>query len=397
MTAEAADLEVAKINRFRDPRFRAIGYQVIVILLIAAFVWYVGHNTAINLNKRGISSGFGFLSQPAGFGIGIVLLMDYSSQTSTHFDVLLIGIINTLAVSLAGIFLATLTGFLFGIMRLSSNWMISKIATVYIEVVRNIPLLVQLMFWYFAVLVVLPVVGDSYRLGESFFVNNRGVNFPAMIPTDGFWVLPVSLLVAIVLSIVIARWSRRRQNLTGQLFPVLWTSIGLIIILPIFAAFVMGHPFDMSYPEFGRFSIRGGWSFEPEFLALLFGLSIYTGAFIAEIVRSGINSVSHGQSEAAHSLGLRPGMTTRLVVLPQALRVIVPPLTSQYLNLIKNSSLATAIGYADVTALFAGTSLNQTGQAIEVIFITMLFYLSISLLISMFMNWYNTHIALVER
>lgn len=384
-------------SMLRDPRVRAIFYQILVIVLIVLFVAYVGHNTAINLEKRGIASGFNFLSQPSGFGIGIVLLMDYSSQTSTHLDVLIIGIINTLAVSLSGIFLATIIGFIFGVLRLSKNWVVNKIAAVYIEVIRNIPLLVQLMFWYFAVLSVLPLVGDSIRFGESFFINNRGVNFPAIIPSNGFWVIPVTLLVAIVLSFLIGKWAHRRQDLTGQPFPVFLTSLALIIILPVIATLVMGSPFTMSYPEFGRFSITGGWSLEPEFLALLLGLSIYTGAFIAEIVRSGINSVSHGQTEAAHSLGVRPGMTMRLVILPQALRVIVPPLTSQYLNLTKNSSLATAIGYADITAIFAGTSLNQTGQAIEVIFITMLFYLVISLLISMFMNWYNKRIALVER
>ncbi|MZR30917.1 amino acid ABC transporter permease [Sneathiella litorea] len=382
---------------FRDPRYRAIFYQILVIALFVSFVWYVGHNTAINLEKRGIASGFNFLSQPAGFGIGIVLLMDYSSQTSTHLDVLIIGIINTLAVSISGIFLATIIGFIFGVLRLSKNWVVNKIAAVYIEVIRNIPLLVQLMFWYFAVLSVLPLTKDSIQIGENFLINNRGVSFPAIIPSNGFWLITVAFLVAIVASIFIRKWAHKRQDLTGQVFPVLWASIGLIIALPVIASLIMGNPFTVNYPEFGRFSITGGWSLEPEFLALLLGLSIYTGAFIAEIVRSGINAVSHGQTEAAHSLGLRPGITTRLVILPQALRVIVPPLTSQYLNLTKNSSLATAIGYADITALFAGTSLNQTGQAIECIMITMIFYLSISLLISMFMNWYNKRIALVER
>jgi general L-amino acid transport system permease protein len=397
MTAEAGDLEVAKINKFRDPRYRAVFYQIVVIVLFVLFAWYVGHNTAVNLEKRGIASGFGFLSQPAGFGIGIVLLMDYDSQTSTHFDVLLIGIINTLAVSISGIILATIIGFIFGVLRLSKNWIVNKIAAVYIEVIRNIPLLVQLMFWYFAVLSVLPLVRDSIKIGDNFLINNRGVSFPAIIPSNGFWLITVALLVAIVLCIVVSKWAHKRQDLTGQTFPVFWTSVGLIVFLPVIASLIMGNPFTINYPEFGRFSITGGWSLEPEFLALLLGLAIYTGAFIAEIVRSGINAVSHGQTEAAHSLGLSPGKTTRLVILPQALRVIVPPLTSQYLNLTKNSSLATAIGYADITAIFAGTSLNQTGQAIECILITMVFYLSISLLISMFMNWYNKRIALVER
>lgn len=385
------------VNMFRDPRVRAIFFQLVVIAAVVALAWYIVHNTAINLRTRGIASGFGFLSQPAGFDIGIVLFKSYSSQTSTHMDVLIIGIINTLVVSFAGIVLATIIGFIVGVLRLSRNWVVNKIAYVYIEVVRNIPLLVQLMFWYFAVLSVLPVVRDSIRIGDNIYINNRGTNFPAIIPEPGFWVIPVALLVGIIASLFVRKWARHRQELTGQTFPVFWTSLALIILLPVAASYLAGHPFNVEYPEAGRFGITKGWSLKPEFLALLFGLAIYTGAFIAEIVRSGINAVSHGQTEAAYSLGLRPGLTTRLVILPQALRVIVPPLTSQFLNLTKNSSLATAIGYPELTSIFAGTSLNQTGQAIEVILIAMLFYLSVSLLISMFMNWYNKHIALVER
>ncbi len=387
----------SSVNMFRDPRVRAVFFQFLVIALVVFFAWYIAHNTAINLANRGIASGFGFLSQPAGFDIGIVLFKSYSSQTSTHLDVLIIGIINTLVVSFAGIVLATLIGFIFGVLRLSKNWIVNKIAYVYIEVVRNIPLLVQLMFWYFAVLSVLPVVRDSIRIGENFYINNRGANFPAIIPEAGFWVIPVALLIGIVATVFMRKWAHKRQDETGQPFPVFWASVALILLLPVITAIVAGLPFTIDYPTAGRFGINDGWSLKPEFLALLLGLSIYTGAFIAEIVRSGINAVSHGQTEAAHSLGIRPGLTTRLVVLPQALRVIVPPLTSQYLNLTKNSSLATAIGYPELTSIFAGTSLNQTGQAIEVILIAMLFYLGISLLISMFMNWYNQHIALVER
>jgi general L-amino acid transport system permease protein len=396
MTTDAQGLGAGD-SKLRDPRVRAVLYQILVIVLFVAFVYYIADNTIDNLEKLGISSGLGFLQQPSGFGIGIVLIMDYSSQTSTHFDVLLIGIINTLAVSLSGIFLATTLGFIFGVLRLSRNWVVNKIAAVYIEVVRNIPLLVQLLFWYFAVLGVLPLVKESFQLGENFYVNNRGINFPSIVPSDGFWVIPVALLVAIVIGVFISKWAKKRQDLTGETFPVFWSYVGLVIVLPTIAALIMGLPYTIDYPAFGRFGIKGGWVLEPEFLALLIGLSVYTGAFIAEIVRSGINSVSHGQTEAANSLGIRSGLAMRLVVLPQALRVIVPPLTSQYLNLVKNSSLATAIGYADITAIFAGTSLNQTGQAIEVIGITMLFYLSISLIISMFMNWYNKRIALVER
>ncbi len=387
----------AGVSMWRDPKIRAIFFQVLVIALFLAFVLYVGNNTIINLEKRGIASGFGFLSQPAGFGIGIVLLMDYNAQTSTHGDVLLIGIINTLAVSLSGIVLATFIGFIFGVLRLSKNWMVNKIAAVYIEIVRNIPLLVQLLFWYFAVLSVLPVVKDSVILGNGFLFNNRGFNFPKVIPEAGFSVIWIALLVGIVATVFVSKWARKRQDETGQPFPVFFTGLGLILGLPILAALVTGLPFSFEMPKAGRFNIQGGWVMEPEFLALFLGLSIYTGAFIAEIVRAGINSVSHGQTEAAHSLGIKPSITMRLVILPQALRVIIPPLTSQYLNLTKNSSLATAVGYPEIVAIFSGTSLNQTGQAIEIIAMTMLFYLTISLMISAFMNWYNKRIALVER
>ncbi|MEP3245045.1 MAG: amino acid ABC transporter permease [Sneathiella sp.] len=384
-------------SMFRDPKVRAVFFQVLVIAIFLAFVFYVGNNTIANLEKRGIASGFGFLSQPAGFDIGIVLLMDYNAQTSTHSDVLLIGVINTLAVSLTGIFLATIIGFVFGVLRLSKNWIVNKIAATYIEVVRNIPLLVQLLFWYFAVLSILPSVRQSMSVGETLFLNNRGLYFPSIVPDAGFAVVPIALVVSIVGCYFLSKWAHKRQDATGQAFPVFWASLALIIGLPAIVALVSGVPMHLDYAALRGFNFKGGWVLEPEYLALLLGLSIYTGSFIAEIVRSGINAVSHGQTEAAHSLGLSPGLTTRLVVLPQALRVIIPPLTSQFLNLTKNSSLATAIGYADITAMFAGTSLNQTGQAIEVIAITMAFYLSISLIISMFMNWYNKRISLVER
>jgi len=253
------------------------------------------------------------------------------------------------------------------------------------------------MFWYFAVLSVMPLIKDSIQIGDNIYFNNRGLNFPSIIPQDGAWVTFAAFAVAIIIAILVGKWAHKRQDATGQQFPTGIVSLLLIIGLPVLAALATGIPFERELPVLGRFNLTGGWVFEPEYLALLFGLSIYTGAFIAEIVRAGINSVNHGQTEAAHSLGLSTGLTTRLVVLPQALRVIIPPLTSQYLNLLKNSSLATAIGYADITAMFAGTSLNQTGQAIEVIAITMAFYLCISLSISMFMNWYNARIALVER
>jgi len=387
----------AGVSVWRDPKIRAVFFQVLVISLFLAFVYYIGSNTAANLEKRGIATGFGFLSQPAGFGIGVVVFVDYNAQTSTHADVLLIGIINTLLVAFTGIILATLLGFVVGVLRLSHNLVINKIAATYIEIVRNIPLLVQLLFWYFAIFSGMPSVKDSIKLGDNFLLNIRGFYFPSVIPQSGFWMIWAGLALGIVAAIAVTRWAHRRQDATGQPFPTILASIGLIIGLPIVGALVAGVPFEFEYPKLGRFSLNGGWVLEKEFLALVIGLVTYTGAFIAEIVRSGINSVSHGQTEAANSLGIKSSVTMRLIILPQALRVIIPPLTSQFLNLTKNSSLAVTIGFADIVAIFAGTSLNQTGQAIEIIGITMLFYLTISLSISLFMNWYNKRIALVER
>ncbi|MBE7637043.1 ABC transporter permease subunit [Sneathiella sp. P13V-1] len=398
MTADVPGMsEGAKVSPFRDPKIRALFFQVLVIVTFLAFVYYIADNTITNLEKRGIASGFDFLSQNSGFDIGIVLLVDYNAQTSTHGDVLLIGIINTLAVSLSGIVLATIIGFVFGVLRLSNNWIVNRIAYVYIEVVRNIPLLVQLLFWYLAVLLELPKVRDSVKLGDSVAINNRGFYFPSIVPDSGFWLIPTAFVLGIIATVFVSKWAHKRQDETGQQFPVFTTGLALIIGLPVLAALVSGIPFALEYPSMGRFNIAGGWVIKPEFMALFLGLSIYTGGFIAEIVRSGINAVSHGQTEAANSLGIKPSVTMRLIIIPQALRVIIPPLTSQFLNLTKNSSLATAIGYSEIVAIFAGTSLNQTGQAIEIIALTMLFYLTISLIISVFMNWYNKRIALVER
>ena len=254
-----------------------------------------------------------------------------------------------------------------------------------------------MLFWYFAVLGTLPSKRDSISLFDLFFLNIEGMFGPLPVPQDGFWMIGLGLVIAIAAIIVIKNWARKRQDETGQIFPVFWTSLALLIIIPFIAAAIAGFPLEFEHPQKNRFGLRGGMIILPEFAALVLGLSLYTSAFIAEIVRSGILAVSHGQSEAAYALGLRPGLTMRLVVIPQALRVIVPPLTSQYLNLTKNSSLAVAIGGAEIVAIFAGTSLNQAGQAIEIIAITMAFYLTVSLLISLFMNWYNNKIALVER
>ncbi|MEA2779680.1 MAG: ral L-amino acid transport system permease protein [Rhodospirillaceae bacterium] len=376
---------------------RSIILQVIVAGALLALVLFFVHNTSVNLQKRGIASGFGFLDRPAGFDISISLV-PYTMQSS-YSRAFVIGLLNTLLISAIGIVLATLIGVVVGIARLSRNFLVAKLAAVYVDVIRNIPLLVQIIFWYFGVLTALPGVRQSLNLFhlDLFFVNSRGLYMPKPLFGPGSWLLPVSLLVGVAAAIAVSRWARRRQELTGRPFPTVSVGLGLIIGLPLLLGFTGVFHISWSVPQLKGFNFAGGMDVLPEFVALLLALSIYTAAFIAEIVRSGIQAVSHGQTEAAYALGLKPTHTTRLVILPQALRVIIPPLSNQYLNLTKNSSLAVVIGYPELVSVFMGTVLNQTGQAVEVIAITMAVYLAISLVISAFMNWYNRRIALVER
>lgn len=378
-----------------DPQVRAWVFQVVAVLAVVALGWYLFHNTQSNLAQRGILSGFGFLEQSAGFGIPQHLI-DYT-ESDSYSRVFLIGLLNTLLVSVIGIVLATLLGFVIGVARLSPNWLVNKLATVYIEIFRNIPPLLQIFFWYFAVLLPLPGPKQSLSIGDTFFLSNRGLNMPAPSMAEGFWPFLITLGLALLAVLLMARWAHRRFEASGQAFPALLTGLGMLVLLPAFAVLIFGSPFHWTVPELKGFNFRGGLVLIPELIALTLALTVYTAAFIAENVRSGIQAVSHGQTEAARSLGLKPGVTLRKVIIPQALRVIIPPLTSQYLNLVKNSSLAAGIGYPDMVSLFAGTVLNQTGQAIEVIAITMSVYLSISISISLLMNWYNKRIALVER
>jgi general L-amino acid transport system permease protein len=386
---------VVKPPFWNDPTIRAVVFQVIALVAVLALGYYLFHNTQTNLQQRGIASGFGFLGNPAGFGI-IQHLLPYS-ESDSYGRVFWVGLLNTLLVSLLGIVFATLLGFLIGVARLSRNWLVAKLAMIYIEVFRNIPLLLQIFFWYFAVLRNVPGPRQSLGLGDAVFLNIRGLYLPAPVFQPGFWVVPLAFLVGLTATVMMKRWAHRRQELTGQPFHTVYAALGLLLGLPLLVFALAGFPLTWDYPELQGFNFRGGFVIIPELGALLAALSIYTAAFIAEIVRAGIQAVSHGQTEAAYSLGLRPGQTLRLVVIPQALRVIIPPLTSQYLNLAKNSSLAAAIGYPDLVAIFAGTVLNQTGQAIEVIALTMAVYLTISLSISLLMNWYNRRVALVER
>lgn len=382
-------------NLFYNPTFRSVVFQIIAIVAFVYFIYTIVNNALTNLDARGIATGFDFLTQEAGFGIGLTLV-EYN-ETFSYGRTFIVGLLNTALVSVLGIFFATILGFTIGIARLSSNWLVSRLAAVYIETFRNIPLLLQIFFWYFAVLQALPSPRQSLSLGEAIFLNVRGLSFPAPVFEPGSNFVIATFIFGVVFTIIINIWGKNRQKLTGKQTPMTRIGIALCIVLPTVVYFLAGSPISGDYPQLKGFNFKGGISIIPELGALLFALSIYTASFIAEIVRSGINAVSHGQTEAAMSLGLPRNRTLKLVVIPQALRIIIPPLTSQYLNLTKNSSLAMAIGYPDLVSVFAGTTLNQTGQAIEIIAMTMGVYLTLSLVTSALMNIYNRKVALVER
>ncbi|WP_070963375.1 amino acid ABC transporter permease [Vibrio sonorensis] len=378
-----------------NPTFRSVVFQIIAVSALVFFFYTIVNNALSNLEARGIATGFDFLSQEAGFGIGLTLV-EYD-ETFSYGRTFVVGLLNTALVSFLGIILATFLGFVMGIARLSSNWLVSRFAAVYIETFRNIPLLLQIFFWYFAVLQALPSARQSISLGEAIFLNVRGLFFPAPVFEQGSAIVVAVFLIGVAATIAVNIWANNKQKLTGQQTPMGRIALGLIVVVPVLVYFLTGSPISAEYPELKGFNFRGGISIIPELAALLLALSIYTASFIAEIVRSGINAVSHGQTEAAMSLGLPRSRTLKLVVIPQALRIIIPPLTSQYLNLTKNSSLAMAIGYPDLVSVFAGTTLNQTGQAIEIIAMTMAVYLTLSLVTSALMNIYNKKVALVER
>jgi len=386
----------ARAAFYNDPKVRSIAYQVALCALVAFLVYGAASNAIDHLQRAHIASGFGFWNQTAGFDISQTLI-SYSSQTSSYGRAFWVGLLNTLLVAGLGIVFATVLGFVIGISRLSTNWLLTKVATGYVETIRNIPLLLQLLFWYNAVLKALPELRDSIRITGGAFLNNRGLYLPKPIFLSGFDAVAVAALAGLIAAIGFYLWARKRQERSGQRGPVFSVTLALVIGLPLVAFGLAGFPLQFDYPAPSRFNIAGGIEVLPEFAALLFGLSIYTAAFIAEVVRAGILAVSRGQVEAAYSLGLKPGPTLRLIVVPQAMRVIIPPLTSQYLNLTKNSTLAVAIGYPDLVQVFTGTVLNQTGQAVEVVAITMLVYLTISLVTSLAMNLYNRRVALVER
>jgi len=386
--------EPARASLIYDPKVRGIFFQVVLMAALALGLWWIVGNTIENLHRSHIATGFGFLKGRAGFDISNTLI-DYSSDSS-YGDALVVGVLNTIVVAVAGIITATIVGFLVGIGRLSKNWLIRKLATVYIEIFRNIPPLLVILFWYQGVLALLPNVRDSYSLPFGSYLNNRGFYFPRFVWGEGSWLVLAGLVLGVALSWYVARRARARQMATGQQFPVFWTSVALIVGLPLLAFMLTGFPLSFDLPKKGTFNLTGGLNVKPEFLSLYLALSFYTASFIAEIVRAGIIGVPKGQTEAYSALGLRSGLGLRLVIIPQAMRIIIPPLTSQYLNLTKNSSLAVAIGYPDLYAI-GGTILNQTGQAIEVVVVFMVVYLGISILTSLLMNWFNTKMALKER
>lgn len=380
---------------FSNPAVRAWLFQIIAVLAVVGVAIYLIHNTVTNLSNRGITSGFAFLDRSAGFGI-VQHLIDYE-QGDTYGRVFLVGLLNTLLVSALCIVFASFLGFFLGLARLSENWLLRKLSTIYIETFRNIPPLLQIFFWYFAVLRNLPGPRQAVSAFDLAFLSNRGLYIPAPQTGEGLLAFIAAVALAVVLSVGLFRFNKTHQIKTGQLRRTWPVALGLFIALPLLAHMIFGAALHWDVPELRGFNFRGGMALIPELAALTLALSVYTSAFIAEIIRAGIQSVPHGQHEAARSLGLPHPVTLRQVIIPQALRVIIPPLTSQYLNIVKNSSLAAAIGYPDMVSLFAGTVLNQTGQAIETIAITMSVYLIISLAISLLMNIYNRRIALIER
>ncbi len=377
----------------RDPRTRGLIAQAAVGIGVVLFALFITNNTIANLNALGVSTGLEFLEQPAGFDISFSLIP--FEPTDTHGRVLLVGMLNTLFVAALGIPAAMILGLVMGVLRLSGNWLVERLVGVYIEIVRNVPLLLQILFWQ-ALIWGFPTVRNSISFGEVAFLNRRALYMPLAHFESGMVLVVIAALFGAIAAWLISRWRTAKRRATGQA-PFAWLPWVVLLGVPVIAIVFTGFPWELEYPERGRFNFSGGAQIPDTLVALWLGLVVYTGAFIAEIVRAGILSVSKGQREAAQALGLTQNQTMNLVILPQALRVIIPPTTSQFLNLTKNSSLAVFVGYPDIVAVFAGTSLNQTGQAIEIIAISMLFYLVVSLFISLLMNWYNRATALVER
>jgi general L-amino acid transport system permease protein len=384
----------AKVAPWNDPVIRGWAFQIVVVGLVGLLAWFLVSNTMENLERQKIASGFSYLDREAGFEIGDSMIA--YSPSNTYARAILVGVLNTLKIAILGIILATILGTMIGVGRLSPNWLLARICEGYVEMFRNVPLLLWLFLFYKMISEAFPGPRQAISVFDSFFLSNRGLYFPVPMADPIHKWMGLALLVGIGAAIVVHRWAKKRQELTGQPFRSIRAGFGMVLGLPILVWLLGGAPHHMSWPELKGFNFEGGTVIQPEFTALLVGLVLYTSAFVAEIVRSGILALHKGQSEAAMAIGLSRGQVMRLVLLPQALRLIVPPMTSQYLNITKNSSLAIAIGYPDLVASI-NVTINQTGQAIENILLIMAAYLSVSLSISAFMNWYNKRIALRER
>ena len=378
---------------WRSQAFRGLIYQLIAVGLIVAVVWFLAHNTLSNMKIRGIQSGFDFLTGPAGFDIGESLYAFDSAQP--YWQAFLVGMTNTLRVAILGIILTTILGTLLGVGRFSRNALVRGVCYAYVEFFRNVPVLLQLLMWYLFFTEALPDSYEPWQVG-AVFLSKAGLSFPIPVWAAGqLWAF-IGLLAGVALSVLYRKWAHKQFEATGQLKSVFWVPVVICVASSLLGWLAGGAPMALNSPKMGEFAVENGGSLTPEFLSVLLGLSVYTAAFVAEVVRSGIQSVARGQGEAAAALGLNPGQTMRLVMLPQALRVIIPPMTNQFLNLTKNSSLAVAIGYPDVVSI-ANTALNQTGRAVECIAIVMLVYLTTSLTTSLLMNWYNNRSAIQER
>lgn len=380
---------------YNNPKYRSVIYQILLLLGLGYFFYTIVNNTMTNMEARGIKSGFGFLAAPAGFDI-LMSLIPFDA-TYSYGRTFFVGLLNTILVSAISIVLATIIGFLFGVANFSKNWLVRKLAIVYVEAFRNIPLLLQIFFWYFAVLTALPSARQSLSIGELIFLNVRGLYLPAPVGDPGANLFYAAIAIAIVAILLLRRWAHKRQERTGQQFPTFRVGLAIFLGLPLIALFAAGIPFHWDIPALKGFNFRGGITVIPELMALALSLSVYTGAFIAEAVRAGVQSVPHGQTEAARSLGLKERKIMSLIIVPQAMRVIAPLLNSEYQSLVKNSTLATAIGYPDLFTVFVGTTLNQTGQAIEIVLMTMAVYFVINMLISVTMNMFNAKVAIVTK
>lgn len=380
---------------WNDKETRSVIIQIFAFAAIFAFFFFMVRNAIFNLEAIGKDISLEFLSQPSSYDISQSLI-EYNSR-STHFRAMVVGILNTLLVAVMGVILATIVGFLLGVLRLSKNWLTNKLAYVYIEYVRNVPVLLHILLLHGIIVHSLPLPKNAINVGDAAFLTNRGFFLPSPQFESLFWVVLALFIGGIIFSILFSRYAHKVQDATGKHYPVFWINLGAIIGVPVLAYLLLGSPITWEIPELKGFNYRGGMVVRPEFVALWLALSLYTAAFIGEIVRAGISAINWGQTEAAAALGLSRGRILNLVVIPQALRIIIPPLTSQYLNLTKNSSLAIAIGYMDIVATIGGVTLNQTGREMESMTIVLLLYLSFSLLISAFMNWYNKRIKLVER